>query len=225
MEHLILKDLEKGFVYYPSCGTDFHAMCTVLNEFGMKYNTFIYCDAGRPILETLKQYHNALPLSHIENKLGLAGFEILSVTEYSSFSKTVDITSIITNLISRYGEHYHDYVNTIFDQRVCRYELTSNGHNLVLYFFRFEALAILKWLLQIVRNQNIESGFILHRPGFGWTDSKFENALISAYEEAQYTPQFMITDGYKWNNKYPHWKYVDLGQNRQPFLRTLNNLN
>ncbi len=201
----IIRDLNNGFVYYPSSGTDFGVMKAIVNYYDGSYPTFIYCDSGRPITEVLRFYYNTAPLNFIDNKLGLAGFEIVSTMEYSCFSDFVNIKSDLERLVKLFGPYYNDYISTLFDQRVVRYELRLNKTTVVLYFIRYEAVAVLNWLLGLIKDKNIHSGFVLSQPGYGWTESKYEDALIKIYENANILPDFLLTEGYWWAASY-QWK-------------------
>jgi len=205
MENLILSDLQKGFVYYPSSGTDFGVMKSITNYYNGDYPTFIYCDAGRPITEVLRFYYHTSPLNFMDNKLGLNGFEILSSIEWSSFKDVAKMNDIQTWLIKRYGPNYNDYISTIFDQRVVRYELRYKDQIIVLYFIRYEAVAVLNWLLNLIKDTTIKSGFVLSQPGYGWTESKYEEALINTYQKANLLPNFLLTDAYWWTDSF-EWK-------------------
>lgn len=225
MEHLILKDLEKGFVFYPGCGTNFDSITAVINRFSNKYGTFVLCDAGRPMLETVNRYHNVMPIDQFENRIGLAGLKTINTIEWSSFTDFINLEEIIDKLIKQYGKLYMEYVSTIFDKSFKRYTLKHGNHEFVLYFIKFEALAILNWLLTITSEKKIDSGVILYQSGLGWTDSDYTETLIKAYETNGYLPKFLVNDGYWWLTRFHEWEDINLGENRTAFLRHLNNTN
>lgn len=224
MEHLILEDLEKGYVFYPGCGTNFDSITAVINRFGNKYSTFVLCDAGRPMMETFNCYHNVMPINQIENRIGLAGLKIVNTIEWSALTDFINLDDIVNKLMRRFGRLYMEYVNTIFYKSFKRYTLKYSDQVIVLYFIKFEALAILDWLITITSDKGIDSGVILYQSDFGWIDSNYIETLIKTYETNGYYPKFLVNDGYWWVTKFHEWEHISLGENRAAYLRHLNKI-
>lgn len=224
MKEQIMRDLQAGFVYYPSSGTDFELMKVILQRFDNRIQTFVYCDAGRPILESLKPFYDINKLDFIENKLGLNGFEVKNTLTLSSFSKNFDLEPICSWLIKRHGPNYESYISGIVDQHTTRYELLFEEKKVVLYFIKFEAVAVLKWLLEIGNlTRNTQSGFVLCQPGFGWTECKYEESLVNTYAMANYFPEFILTESHWWTDRFPIGENLKCGNNRILNLRLAQN--
>jgi hypothetical protein len=206
MKQLLENDLKYGFNFYPSSGYDFEMMKNIEDKCARLNNCFVFCDVG----DYPKKYGMTPSMNFLDNQLGLEGYKIESKQEIEDFLELVD-SSFINSLNKLYGPEYKQFCSMIPKRNVIRYEFNQLllEENIVLYFFSFDALTVLRFLLSIEGSKF--DMLILHAPQGGWIDqSDYLLEIEKTFTDLKKSPcQLVSRDIILWKTKFTHPEYFE----------------
>lgn len=198
--------------YYPFSGADF-SIITELHEYSKGHiSNFIFCDSCIPENDGYHIFDDRV--LQIENNLGLCGLRILD-TAITKLQNEIDFSSCVKAFAEKQKPEYQQYLKNIPNPELVEYSMqTKTTTPIRLWFFKYEAAAVLNYIAAVLNPQNspnfvLEMGLILRSPGTGITNSPFWKFL----ESEQYRPDFVNNDPYLPAELFTHYKI----QGNEPF--------
>ena len=155
-------------IFYPFSGADFsiikHIHQSIPSE-KLNIKNFIFCDGCLNEDQVFGMYEHRL--EHLENQLGVQGFEIIQKSNYLLDQQ--DYLTIKNDVLNstKDNKNYTKYLSSINNEGITYYKLKSiekekPDYHVNLFFIKSEAISALKFLL---KKFNLQSALSTHHFG------------------------------------------------------------
>lgn len=198
----VLKDLicYNNFktIFYPFSGADFsiikHIHQSIPSE-KLNIKNFIFCDG------CLNNDPYDLRLEHLENQLGVQGFEIIQKSNYLLDQQ--DYLTIKNDVLNstKDNKNYTKYLSSINNEGITYYKLKSiekekPDYHVNLFFIKSEAISALKFLLEFCKEDEKHFSLLIKSPG-NQSDEFFKSSIYK-----DYNPSFIIIEDVRIDEKF-----------------------
>lgn len=206
-------------IFYPFSGADFsiikHIHQSIPSE-KLNIKNFIFCDG------CLNEDPYDLRLEHLENQLGVQGFEIIQKSNYLLDQQ--DYLTIKNDVLNstKDNKNYTKYLSSTNNEGITYYKLKSiekekPDYHVNLFFIKSETITALKFLLKNWEENLPHFGLIIQTPG-NQSDEFLKSTVFK-----DYNPSFIIIENVSINEQFKksHFQNYILDNSDNIFLENM----